>query len=118
MRGGPAGGILDRCEATRTCPKIIEHFGSAEVWALKLTPDSYEALNKLGDAYYYAGNYYKALESYKRAVAQRPSEAEGYYNLALAYVEIGDRPAALAQARTLKGLDAELYRKLSAEMER
>ena len=24
---------------TRTCPKIIEHFGSAEVWALKLTPE-------------------------------------------------------------------------------
>ncbi|HKG15102.1 MAG TPA: tetratricopeptide repeat-containing serine protease family protein [Pyrinomonadaceae bacterium] len=86
--------------------------------ALKLTPDSYEALNKLGDAYYYAGNYYKALEAYKRAVAQRPSEAEGYYNLALAYVEVGDRAAALAQARALKGLDAELYRKLSAEMER
>ena len=86
--------------------------------ALKLTPDSYEALNKLGDAYYYAGNYYKALESYKRAVSQRPTEAEGYYNLALVYVEIGDRAAALSQARTLKGLDAELYRKLSAEMER
>jgi hypothetical protein len=86
--------------------------------ALKLTPDSYEALNKLGDAYYYAGNYYKALESYKRAVAQRPAEPEGYYNLALAYVEIGDHAAALAQARTLKALDAELYRKLSTEMER
>src|ERR1700749_4566335 len=84
--------------------------------ALKLKPNSYEALNKLGDAYYYAGNYYKALESYKRAVAQRPTEAEGYYNLALAYVEIGDRAAALAQARALKSLDAELYRKLSAEM--
>jgi hypothetical protein len=42
VRGGPnarAEGILDRCEATRTCPKIIEHFGSAEVWALKLTPE-------------------------------------------------------------------------------
>jgi hypothetical protein len=32
-------GLLDRCMATRTCPKIIEHFGSAEVWALKLTPE-------------------------------------------------------------------------------
>ena len=32
-------GILDRCTATSTCPKIIEHFGSAEVWALKLTPE-------------------------------------------------------------------------------
>jgi hypothetical protein len=38
-RGLPALGILDRCTATHTCPKIIEHFGSAEVWALKLTPE-------------------------------------------------------------------------------
>ena len=36
---GMAAGILDRCTATKTCPKIIEHFGSAEVWALKLTPE-------------------------------------------------------------------------------
>ena len=39
VRGGPVAGILDRCTATRTCPKVIEHFGSAEVWALKLTPE-------------------------------------------------------------------------------
>ena len=37
--GGKAAGILDRCTATNTCPKVIEHFGSAEVWALKLTPE-------------------------------------------------------------------------------
>ena len=39
LRKLPAAGILDRCTATRTCPKIVEHFGSAEVWALKLTPE-------------------------------------------------------------------------------
>ena len=39
VRGHPSAGILDRCTATRTCPKVIEHFGSAEVWALKLTPE-------------------------------------------------------------------------------
>jgi hypothetical protein len=39
VRGLPARGILDRCTRTSTCPKIIEHFGSAEVWALKLTPE-------------------------------------------------------------------------------
>ena len=38
-RGLPPRGILDRCEATDTCPKVIEHFGAAEVWALKLTPE-------------------------------------------------------------------------------
>jgi hypothetical protein len=39
IRGLPAAGILDRCSANHTCPKIIEHFGSAEVWGLKLTPE-------------------------------------------------------------------------------
>jgi Alpha/beta hydrolase domain len=39
VRGHAAAGILDRCIATKTCPKVIEHFGSAEVWALKLTPE-------------------------------------------------------------------------------
>lgn len=38
-RGMPAVGLLDRCTQSHTCPKIIEHFGSAEVWALKLTPE-------------------------------------------------------------------------------
>jgi hypothetical protein len=32
------GGILDRCERTNTCPKIIETFGGSEVFALKMTP--------------------------------------------------------------------------------
>jgi len=39
VRGLPTRGILDRCKETHTCPKVIEHFGSAEVWALKLTPE-------------------------------------------------------------------------------
>jgi Alpha/beta hydrolase domain len=36
VRGLPRRGILDRCKETRTCPKVIEHFGAAEVWELKL----------------------------------------------------------------------------------
>jgi hypothetical protein len=39
VRHLPTRGILDRCRETHTCPKVIEHFGSAEVWALKLTPE-------------------------------------------------------------------------------
>jgi len=39
VRDLPKRGILDRCEDTKTCPKVIEHFGAAEVWALKLTPE-------------------------------------------------------------------------------
>jgi hypothetical protein len=36
VRNLPARGILDRCSESRTCPKVIEHFGAAEVWELKL----------------------------------------------------------------------------------
>ena len=37
-RGLPAKGMLDRCTASKTCPKILEHYGSAEAWALNLSP--------------------------------------------------------------------------------
>ena len=36
-RNLPPSGILDRCSRTNTCPKIIETFGGAEVFALKMT---------------------------------------------------------------------------------
>jgi len=38
-RGLPTAGILDRCKASRTCPKIVENLGSAELWGLKAGPD-------------------------------------------------------------------------------
>ena len=38
VRNVHPGGILDRCEISGTCPKIIETFGGAEVFALKMTP--------------------------------------------------------------------------------
>src|SRR5438105_7597411 len=37
VRNLPPGGILDRCSATGTCPKIVETFGGSEVFALKMT---------------------------------------------------------------------------------
>ena len=38
VRGLPAKGILDRCTANNSCPKIVEHFGAAEMWGLTLSP--------------------------------------------------------------------------------
>jgi hypothetical protein len=35
----PAAGLLDRCSATHTCPKVIEAFGSSEFWGLRMSPD-------------------------------------------------------------------------------
>jgi len=34
-RGRGTSGLLDRCRATRSCPKIMETFGSAEIWNLR-----------------------------------------------------------------------------------
>ena len=38
-RGLPGAGLLDRCTATKTCPKIMEAFGSSEFWGLRMSPD-------------------------------------------------------------------------------
>ena len=34
-RGRKKAGLLDRCRASNTCPKIAETFGSAEIWGLR-----------------------------------------------------------------------------------
>ena len=38
VRGLPSKGILDRCSSSNSCPKIVEHFGAAEMWGLTLSP--------------------------------------------------------------------------------
>jgi hypothetical protein len=38
-RHRPAAGMLDRCTATQTCPKIMETFGALEFWYLRESPD-------------------------------------------------------------------------------
>jgi tetratricopeptide (TPR) repeat protein len=86
--------------------------------ALQLRPNSAEAYNKLGDAYFFGGRLAEAIDAYKDAVRVSPDEAEAYYNLGLAYLENGDRDSALAQAKLLESLDADLNRKLLAELQK
>jgi hypothetical protein len=38
QRGRPTAGMLDRCRATNTCPKIMETFGATEFWDLRMSP--------------------------------------------------------------------------------
>ncbi len=38
-RGHASAGLLDRCRATETCPKIVETFGSAEFYNLRASPN-------------------------------------------------------------------------------
>ena len=37
-RGRATSGLLSRCRATETCPKIVETFGSAEFYSLRASP--------------------------------------------------------------------------------
>jgi hypothetical protein len=37
-RGRPVIGMFDRCRASGTCPKIIEHNGSSDLWFLRVSP--------------------------------------------------------------------------------
>jgi tetratricopeptide (TPR) repeat protein len=85
--------------------------------ALQLRPSA-EAYNKLGDAYYFGGRFDDAIASYKQAARLQPNEPEAYYNLGLAYLEIGDRESAMVQSRLLEPLDPELNRKLLVELQR
>ena len=39
VRRHPSAGLLDRCRASETCPKIIETFGSSEFYGLRASPD-------------------------------------------------------------------------------
>lgn len=84
--------------------------------AIQLRPTSSEAYNKLGDAYFFGGRFPEAIEAYQEAARIQPNEPEAYYNLGLVYLETGDRAAALAQSRRLEQIDAELNKKLLAEL--
>lgn len=38
-RGRGVSSLLDRCTASRTCPRIIETFGASEFWGLRMSPN-------------------------------------------------------------------------------
>lgn len=86
--------------------------------ALQLKPTSADTYNKLGDAYFFGAHFNEAIDAYRQAARLRPDQPDAYYNLGLAYLEIGDRESAMAQSRLLEPLDAELNKKLLAELKR
>ena len=78
----------------------------------EIEPTNASAHFNLGLTLYNAGRYSEAIESYKEVIKLRPKLPQAYFNLALTYYAINDKPAAMAQYETLKGLDAELAKQL------
>lgn len=60
-----------------------------------LTPDNPDALHNLGQRYQQKGEYQKAIESYKKAIAMRPTFYNAYNNLATCYGELKMYPQAI-----------------------
>ncbi len=53
-----------------------------------LTPDNADAHNNLGQRYQERGDYMKAIDAYKQAIAMRPNFYSAYNNLAVCYGKI------------------------------
>ena len=78
----------------------------------EIEPKNASAHFNLGLTLYNAGRYSEAIESYKEVIKLRPNLGQAYFNLALTYYAIHDKPQAMAQYETLKGIDAEMAKQL------
>jgi tetratricopeptide (TPR) repeat protein len=70
-----------------------------------LAPDNADALHNLGQRYQQQGDYKKAIEQYRKAIAMRPTFYNAYNNLATCYGELrmyDDAIAALEKCIQLK----------------
>ncbi|MBW1817200.1 MAG: tetratricopeptide repeat protein [Deltaproteobacteria bacterium] len=67
--------------------------------AVSIHPQSWLALNNLGDAMAEKGDTDKAMELFKRALRVNPAYAKTHYNLAKALFESGDPEGAVASYR-------------------
>ena len=53
------------------------------------------------------GNYFRAVEAYKKALALDDNNSKAHYDIALAYGELGELEQALAEINRAISLDAE-----------
>src|ERR1019366_8135949 len=84
--------------------------------ALKVEPDSAEALSLLGRLLHQMGRFQDAIECFERLLSQHPDHAQAYFDLVQCRkVGPGDRPmveamsALLAKARLSAGEERHLH---------
>ena len=72
--------------------------------AIRLDPDDALAYNNRGNAYYYLGEYQRAIQDYDKAIQLDPDYANAYQGRGLAYHYLGEytkQAADLAKACSL-----------------
>jgi tetratricopeptide (TPR) repeat protein len=65
-------------------------------------------------AYSQLGRHEEAIAAYRRVLSERPAFVKARYNLAVSFVVVGDRAAALAEQRELRRLSPEKAAKLDS----
>lgn len=88
----------------------LGRFEEAERIFLELKPLLKDTINisaDLGDLYFEAGDYEKAITEYKEAIASDPFDAILFNNLALCYFHINDYDSAIETLRSALQLDPE-----------
>jgi len=78
-----------------------------------LTPDNPDALHNLGQRYQQQGEYQKAIEQYKKAIAMRPTFYNAYNNLATCYGELEMYPQAIEALEKCISLKPDDYYAMS-----
>jgi tetratricopeptide (TPR) repeat protein len=80
---------------------------AAYLAALKLEPDSVEALNGLGLARAHQDRYAEAVPPYLKAIKLRPDLVEAHINLGLAWFALHNTPGAIAEHRIALRLEPD-----------
>ena len=78
-----------------------------------LAPDNPDALHNLGQRYQHQGEFQKAIEQYKKAIAMRPTFYNAYNNLATCYGELKMYPEAIAALEKCISLKPDDYYAMS-----
>jgi tetratricopeptide (TPR) repeat protein len=76
--------------------------------ALQIQPDSAQSRNDLALALGRSGKHWEAIKHFKEAILLKPDYAEAHYNLAITYLILKDKNAALIEYSVLKNIDQEM----------
>jgi tetratricopeptide (TPR) repeat protein len=93
--------------ALRASHRVIAAYGVKDVdqrisllqSALEIDPAVFNGFNSLGYAFLEKGEAQRAADAFKDAIHQHPEDKAGYFDLAHAYLRLGDRGLAIKQLR-------------------
>lgn len=72
---------------------------------IKELPETPEGLARLGDQYFEAGRFKEAIETYEKAIAKNPGDADSYNDMGLSFHYMGRSEAAVETLR--KGVEVD-----------